>query len=362
MAMNLDGVIVDPYGGEKDFKKKVIRTVGNPRERFEEDALRLMRAVRFAVELGFDIEKETREAAKNHAGLLEVIAKERVRDELVKIIMAPRAAEGIVMLEDLGLLKFIIPELEEGIGCEQNLHHIYTVFDHSVRSLNYAAEKNYSLEVRLAALLHDVGKPRTKAGSGRNSTFYNHEAVGARMTAKIMDRLRFSKEFAEKVIHLVRYHLFYYNVGEVTEAGVRRFLSRVGPEHVDDLLKVREADRIGSGVPKAFPYKLRHLLFMIEKVKHDPIHPKMLKVKGDDVMRILNVAAGPRVGQILSILLEEVLDDPSKNDAAHLESRVRVLGVLSDAELGKLGEKAREKKDEFESGVVEEMKKKHHVS
>jgi len=159
-----------------------------------------------------------------------------------------------------------------------------------------------------------VGKPRTKVGDGPNSTFYNHEVVGAKMTAQILDRLRFPKEIVEKVTHLVRYHLFYYNVGEVTEAGVRRFLARVGPENVADLLKVREADRIGSGVPKAVPYKLRHLLFMIEKVKHDPIHPKMLCLRGDDVMKILSIPPGPKVGQILAILLEEVLDDPQKND------------------------------------------------
>lgn len=361
VAMDLEGNLVDPHGGEEDIRGKVVRTVGDPRARFEEDALRLMRAVRFAVELDFEIDKNTREAIKNHSGLLEMIAKERVRDELIKIVMAPRAAEGIVVLGDLGLLRYIIPEFQEGIGCAQNLHHIYTVFDHGVRSLNYTAEKNYSLEIRLAALLHDVGKPRTKRGEGRDSTFYNHEMVGARMTAKILDRLRFSKELVEKVVHLVRYHLFYYSVGEVTEAGVRRFLNRVGSEHVDDLLKVREADRIGSGVPKAFPYKLRHLLFMIEKVKHDPIHPKMLKVKGDNVIQILNIPAGPRVGQILAILLEEVLDDPSKNKMEYLESRVKILGVLPDAELEKLGEKAREKKEEFESGIEEEMKRKHHV-
>jgi poly(A) polymerase/tRNA nucleotidyltransferase (CCA-adding enzyme) len=362
MALGLDGEeLIDPYGGQKDLKDKVIKTVGNPDKRFEEDALRLMRAVRFAVELGFGIDETTLKAIKDQSGLLQMIAKERVRDELAKMIMASRAAEGMILLEDTGLLKHVMPELREGIGCGQNKHHIYTVFDHNVRALNYTAEKGYSFVVRLASLLHDVGKPRTKGGDGPDSTFYNHEVVGARMTVKILDNLRFSKEIVDKVSHLVRSHLFYYNVGEVTEAGVRRFLSRVGPENVDDLLKVREADRIGSGVPKAFPYKLRHLLFMIEKVKHDPIHPKMLKLRGDDVMKILGIAPGPRIGKILGILLEEVLDDPKKNDKKHLEGRARELGDFSDKVLDEMAKKARETKEEFESGVEEEMKGRYHV-
>ncbi len=352
---------IDPFGGEADLKKKLIRTVREPRERFNEDALRLMRAVRFAVELGFEIDQPTLKAIKDQAGLLEMIAKERIRDELAKMVMADRAAEGIILLEDTGLLKFIIPELREGIGCGQNKHHIYTVFDHNVRALNYTAEKKYSLVVRLASLLHDVGKPRTKRGDGPDSTFHGHEVVGARMAAKIMDRLHFGKEIADQVVHLVRFHLFYYNVGEVTAAGVRRFLARVGPENVDNLLKVREADRIGSGVPKAFPYKLRHLLFMIEKVKRDPIEPKMLKLRGDDLMALLKIPPGPKVGWILGILLEEVLDDPKLNEKKHLEARAEELGAFSDKELVALSKKAREKKDEFEEGVEEGMKKKYYV-
>jgi len=270
MALNLKDELVDPFHGEADLKNKLVRAVGNPEERFGEDALRLMRAVRFAAELGFQIEGETIGAIKSSSKLLEFIAKERVRDELVKIVMSSinGPAWGISMLENLNLLQYIIPELREGIDVGQNKHHIYTVWEHNLRALDYSAKKNYSLEVRLASLLHDVGKPRVKEGDGPDSTFHAHEVVGAKMTLKIMDRLRFSKNLIEKVAHLVRHHLFYYNVGEVSEAGVRRFLKRVGPEYVDDLIKVREADRIGSGVPKAVPYKLRHFLFMMEKVKH----------------------------------------------------------------------------------------------
>ena len=361
LAMGMDGAIVDPYGGEKDLKKGIIRTVGDPGARFNEDALRLMRAVRFTVELDFELEKATRAAVASHARELEAIAKERVRDELSKIIMTPNAARGVILLEELGLLRHILPEVREGIDVGQNLHHIYTVFEHNVRALDYSAKQGYSLAVRMASLLHDVGKPRVKAGNGKTSTFYQHEYVGARMVAKALDRLRYSKEFIEEVTHLVRYHMFYYNVGDVSERGVRRFLARVGPETVPDLLKVREADRIGSGVPKAVPYKTRHLMFMIEKVKNDPISPKMLKVNGEDVMGLLKVEPGPRIGWVLSSLLEEVLDEPEKNNQEYLEKRVKELGKLSDAALKELAQKAKEVKDEFQEAEEEEIKKKFRV-
>jgi poly(A) polymerase/tRNA nucleotidyltransferase (CCA-adding enzyme) len=355
--------IIDPFGGQEDLKKKIVKAVGDPEVRFNEDALRLVRAVRFAAELKFEIEGKTAEAIKKYAHLLEAIAKERIRDEFVKIVMSDNGgpAWGVFQLEELGLLKNIIPELQEGIGVGQNKHHIYTVWDHNLRAFNYSCENGYDLEIRLASLLHDVGKPRVKAGDGPDSTFYAHEMVGAKMTAKIMDRLHFSKKISDKVIHLVRQHLFYYNVGEVTEAGVRRFLSRVGVENVSDLLKVREADRIGSGVPKAVPYKMRHLLFMIEKVKADPISPKMLKINGSDLMKILGISPGPRIGWILAILLEEVLDDPNKNIRDNLESRVKDLEKLSDSDLLKLSKSAHEKKEEFESGAEEDMKRKFYV-
>ena len=353
--------IIDPYNGQKDLRDKIIRTVGQPKKRFQEDALRLLRAVRLAIELGFQIESSTTKAIQQEAGLLKMIAKERIRDELKKMIMTDDAARGIILLEDSGLLRYIIPELRAGINVGQNKHHIYTVFDHNVKSLDYAARKNYSLIIRLASLLHDVGKPRVKVGEGEDSTFYNHEIVGAKITVRILDRLRFSKEVVEKVTHLVRCHLFYYNVGEVSEAGVRRFLRRVGPENIPDLIKVREADRIGSGVPKAIPYKIRHLLFMVEKVKNDPISPKMLKVSGEDIMKILNIKPGPKIGQILSILLEEVLEDPSKNNKKNLQSKIKDLGNLSEKELIGLAQKAQGKKEEFESGLESAIKKKYYV-
>ncbi len=362
MAVDLGGNVLDPFGGRDDLKNGVIRAVGNPRERFNEDALRLMRAVRFASELGFEIELNTRRAIEEMAGGLEAIAKERIRDEFEKMIMSRDAARGVILLEELDLLRYVLPELREGLGVGQNKHHIYTVFEHSVKSLDYAAKQGHPLEVRLAALLHDIGKPRSKAGEGSDSTFYQHEYVSAKMAARALDRLRFPKDLVEKVAHLVRRHMFYYNVGEISPAGVRRFVVRVGPENIDDLLKVREADRIGSGVKKAVPYKLRHLLFMIDKVKRDPLSPKMLKIDGVDVMRELDLPQSPRIGWILAALLDEVLEEPERNERDALISRMKELNKLSDAQLKLLAETAKGRKDEFENKEEEEIKRKYRVS
>ncbi len=320
-----------------------------------------MRAVRFSVELDFEIEMNTRRAIVKLAGALEAIAKERVRDELVKILMTPNAAKGIILLEELDLLRYVMPELRDGIGVAQNKHHIYTVFEHNVRALDYAARENYSLEVRMASLLHDVGKPKVKGGTGIDATFYQHEYVGARMAVKALDRLRFSKDFVEQVAHLVRMHMFNYDNGVISPAGVRRLVVRVGPENIDDLLKVREADRIGSGVAKAVPYRLRHLLFMIEKVKRDPLSPKMLALRGDDLMPLLDLPQSRRVGWILNALMEEVIDDPEKNEKKYLEKRAKELNKQSDGELQKLFTSAQEKKREAEGEMDEDIKKKHHV-
>ena len=158
--------LVDPYGGQKDLNNKIIRAVGDARERFEEDALRMLRAVRFACQLDFEIESKTFEAIQKEANLLRRISVERIRDEFVKIIMTSGGARGVQMLYEVGLLKYILPELIEGVGVSQNKHHIYTVWEHNVRALDYSIQKNYSFEVRLASLLHDVGKPETKRGEG----------------------------------------------------------------------------------------------------------------------------------------------------------------------------------------------------
>lgn len=342
--------VVDLFGGQKDLAAKIIRTVGVPEERFGEDALRMMRAVRFAATLGekWQIESKTEEAIKKNAPWLQAISKERIRDEFMKIIASERAVDGIDLLRKLGLLKHIIPELEEGYGVPQNKHHIYDCYKHSLLSMDYAAKKGFNDHVKIAALLHDIAKPKVKRGEGPDSTFYNHEVVGARMTVAILNRLKFAKKDIEKIAKLVRYHLFYYNVDEVTESSVRRLVRQVGPESMEELLQVRMADRIGSGVPKAEPYKLRHLKYVIEKVSRDPISAKMLKINGDDIMRHLNISPGPKIGQILDILLGHVINDPEKNQKELLAKEVDMLGRLDEKELKVFSQKAQEERENLE--------------
>ena len=354
--------IIDLFGGQKDLKNKIIKAVGNPQERFAEDALRMMRAVRFATTLDFQIEPATLEAIEKNAPSLKMISRERVRDELLKIIMSERAAQGIELLRKSGLLKYVIPELEEGYGVGQNKHHIYECYEHNLRALDFAARKGFNMHVRLASLLHDVAKPRVKQGQGADSTFYNHEIVGAKMAKEILLRLKFPQKDIEKIVRLVRYHLFYYNVGEVSESSVRRLLVKVGKENIEELLQVRMSDRIGSGVPKAEPYKLRHLKYIIEKVSQDPISAKMLKVSGNDIMSILKIEPGPKVGQILNILLGQVLEDPKKNKKDFLEKEIKKLGQLSQKELQALAEKGEKERETVETKRDEMTKSKYWVT
>jgi poly(A) polymerase/tRNA nucleotidyltransferase (CCA-adding enzyme) len=354
--------IIDILKGQEDLKNKIIRAVGNAEDRFNEDALRMMRAVRFATTLGFKIEEKTERAIKKNALWLKMISKERIRDEFLKIVMSERADEGVEILRKLSLLKYVVPELEEGYGVSQNKHHIYECYEHSLLSLKYAAKKSFNKHVRLAALFHDIAKPRVKEGEGLDATFYNHEIVGAKMTIQILSRLKFPKKDIEKITKLVRYHLFYYNVNEVSEASVRRLVRKVGPENMEELLQVRMADRIGSGVPKAEPYKLRHLKYVIEKVAQDPISVKMIKVNGDDVMKILNIKPGPKVGEILDILLGYVLENPKKNEKSFLEKEIKKLGKLSEEKLKASAQKARKAREMIEMKRDEMTKKKYWVT
>lgn len=362
MAMKLDLDVIDLFKGKKDLKDKIIRTVGKPEDRFKEDALRMMRAVRFAVVLNFSLEKKTKEAIQKNAAWVKVISKERIRDELMKIISSPRAAEGIELLREVKLLAYIIPELEENYGVAQNKHHLYNCYEHAVRSLDFAAKKEFNNYVRMAALLHDIGKPKTKKGEGEKATFYNHEIVGAKIAEKILKRLRFSKKDLEKIVKLVRYHLFYYNVDEVTESSVRRLARKVGLDSIDELLQLRMADRIGSGCPKAEPYKLRHLRYVIEKVSKDPISVKKLEVSGEDIMKVLEIKPGPQIGMILDILLDYVLNDPKKNTKKFLEEEIRKLGKLDSKKLISLARKARKEREEIETKQDEMTKKKYWVT
>jgi len=356
--------IVDLFEGQKDLKNKIIRAVGNPEDRFSEDALRMMRAVRFAVTLGegWKIEPKTAQAIKKNAPWLQAISKERIRDELLKIIMDEKAADGLEFLRKLSLLKYIVPELEEGYKITQNKHHIYDCYEHSLFSLKYAAKRDFNKYVRLASLFHDIAKPRAKRGKGLSATFYGHEILGARMTLQILNRLKFPKKDIEKIAKLVRYHLFYYHPAEVGESSVRRLVRQVGPENMEELLQVRMADRIGSGCPKAEPYKLRHLKYIIEKVSQDPISVKMLKIKGEDVMKILDIPGGPKIGWVLDILLGYVLADPKKNKKDFLEKEIKKLAKLLDEKLKEKAQKSREEREKLEMKKDEMTKQKYWVT
>ncbi len=336
--------LIDLFNGQEDLKKKIVRAVGDSDKRFNEDALRMLRATRFAVQLDFEIEKTTFESINKNSVLLKFVSQERIRDELEKIILSNKPSEGIELLRKSGLLKYIIPELELGVGVSQNRHHIYTIYEHCILSLKHCPSEK--LETRLASLMHDIAKPQTKAGVGQDSTFYNHDFVGARFAKRILRRLRFPGKVVDKVSLLVKNHMFYYNVDEVSEAGIRRIIKRVGKENLKDLMDLRIADRLGSGVPKAKPYKLRHFEYLIEKVSKDPISPKMLKISGKDIMNILNIKQSPKIGAILKVLLSEIIENPKNNTKKYLEKRVQELNKLSEKEIKESEKIIKEKKEE----------------
>ena len=355
------GELLDPFGGEADIEKKLIRTVGNAEERFGEDALRMFRALRLASELNFAIEHETQMAITKHALLLEHISRERVRDEFTKIIMSNTPAHALDLAARLGLLNFISPEFEKGIGVEQNQAHAYTVWEHLLRTLNHAAKKNFPLHVRLAAFAHDVAKPHTRKWLKGQWTFYNHEVLGARLARAILTDLRFSKETTEKAVKLVRWHMFFSDTDKVTLSAVRRIVRNVGVDLIWDLVDLRICDRIGTGRPKETPFRLRKYKSMIEEVLRDPISVKQLAINGADIMRLAEIKPGPSIGFILEILLSEVLENPKLNSAEYLEGRVGELHALKPEELANLGKVARTKNQSEEEKEIEKIREEYKV-
>lgn len=354
---------VDLYGGLADISRGLIRTVGNPDERFSEDALRTLRAIRFYAEHGFEIEEKTKEAIKKEAHGLSKISKERIRDEFIKILESKRPAEALILAKEMGLMPYIVPELEKGQGIEQNQAHAFDVWTHLMKTLAHSAKKSMSLEIRLAALFHDIGKPDTRRWSNekKDYTFYGHEVVGARMTEKILKNLKFPKEIVEKVTKLVRWHMFFSDTELITNSAVRRLVANVGKDNVWDLMEVRACDRIGTGRPKESPYRLRKYHSMIDEVMRDPISVSMLKINGARIMDLVKEPPGPRIGYILHALLEEVLEDPSKNTEENLEKMARKLSQLSEDELKKIGEAGKQKKEDEDDKILKEIRKKHWV-
>lgn len=355
-------ILIDLYDGVKDIGQKVITCVGNPNDRFQEDALRMMRAIRFSSQLGFAVSHETLVAIHAHRELLQHISQERIRDEFVKIIVSREPMMGIGLMVSLGIMEYVIPELLEGVDCVQGGVHKYDVFEHLLHACQHASDKGYSFHVKLAALFHDIGKPRTRRpGVKKAFTFYGHEVVGARMVEKIMNRMKFSKSDTEMVVKLVRYHMFFSDTEQITLSAVRRMIQNVSRENIWELMKIRECDRVGMNKVEA-PYRLRKYFAMIEECLRDPISVSQLKVDGTYLMNVLHVKPGPRMGWMLHALLEEVLEDPSKNEVEYLAQRVKQFEMLSDNELRTLGESGKDTKEKIEKEEVKKLHVKHNVA
>jgi len=357
------GQIIDPHKGQKDIKDKIIKAVGDSVERFKEDGLRMLRAIRISSELGFMTNNETKEAIKLNSSLIKEISKERIRDEFIRIIMSDRPRQGLSLAQELGILRYIVPELEQTVGVKQNQAHSFEVWEHLLKSLQHAADKKMKFHVRLAALFHDIAKPDTRRWleSKKDWTFYGHDVVGARKTEKILKNLRFSKDTVEKVVKLVRWHMFFSDTEKITLSAVRRLVSRVGRAEVWDLMNLRICDRIGTGRPKESPYRLRKYNSMVEEVLSDPISVSMIKIDGNKIMEITGLKPGPEIGFILHILLDEILDNPALNEEGYTRNRAVELSKLPIKELHKLGKAAKDRKGEEEKKKITEIRNKYWV-
>lgn len=321
----VEAELIDYFHGQKDIKDKLIRAVGNPKERFSEDALRMMRAVRIAAELGFTIENETFEAIKMNVPLIKRVSKERIRDELLKILASPHPYEGMIIFRSSGLMQEILPEMEKTFGVEQKSpgrHHIYDVGTHSLLSLKYVSEKNTDPIVRFATFIHDIGKPQTykKLPTG-TITFYNHEIISAKIAKQIADRLNFSKKQKDKFWRLVRYHQFTVDERQ-TDSAIRRFIKKVGLENIDDMIDLRIGDRLGGGARET-SWRLEEFKRRIIEVQKQPFTVRDLKIDGYDVMRSLNIPPGPKVGEVLNKLFEEVVEKKIENEKDVLLARLK---------------------------------------
>ena len=309
-----DGRIIDPYDGQKDIARRSIRAVGVPLERFREDGLRVLRAARFTATLEFELDPETERAIAPSLDVYKKVSQERVRDEWVKAMKARRPSRAFDVMRTSGILGITCPEMLEGVGMEQNKWHGYDVWRHGMECLDACPGDPI---LRVAAMLHDVGKPRSRAFSDKTKdwTFYDHERIGAEIADPICHRLRFSNDERARIVHLVRNHLFHYT-SEWNDATVRRFIRRVGQERLEDLYRLNEADVRAKG--KGDVPDLAALAALKEHVARvlaagDALSTKDLAVDGRDLMTELGLAPGPILGKILNALLEEVIADPAKN-------------------------------------------------
>lgn len=306
IALNNKFEVIDPYHGQKDIEDKLIRAVGNANDRFGEDALRMIRAVRIAAQLGFTIESKTLQAIQTNVGKIKHISAERIHDELIKLMASPYPADGYLLLHNSGLGTEILPEMEATFGVEQKSpgrHHIFDVGTHSVEALRHCTSTDPI--TRLATLVHDVGKAKTQRVLNSGTiTFYNHEMESAKIAVKIADRLRFSNAEKDKFVRLVRWHQFTVDERQ-TDSAIRRFIKNVGLEYIDDMIALRVGDRLGGGA-RATSWRLEEYKARILEVQQQPFSIQDLKISGKDVMEIKNIVPGPMVGKYLQMIFEEV--------------------------------------------------------
>jgi poly(A) polymerase/tRNA nucleotidyltransferase (CCA-adding enzyme) len=271
--------------------------------------------------------------------------------------------EALVLAQQLGILEYINHDLTRGIGVDQNQAHSYDVFGHLMRSMQHAADKGWASDIRLAALFHDVSKPETRRWSEEKKdwTFHGHEVVGSRVTKKAMEDLRFSRETIDKVVKLVRWHMFFSDPDQITLSAVRRMIANVGEENIWDLLNLRICDRIGTGRPKEQPFRFRKYKAMVEQALRDPISVGMLKTDGNRLMEKFHVTPGPRIGWTLNALLEDVLEDSARNTEDYLDTKTEELLKLDDKRLQELGESGKRRREAEEEAAVQEIMEKHHV-
>lgn len=319
----IDDRLVDPFGGCKDLRAQVIRAVGDPDRRFAEDRLRMLRAVRIACALEFTIEKNTLEGIVRNSASIASISAERIRDEFLKIMGCEKPSRGIELMRTTGLLVHIIPELLEGYGVNQNRYHAYTVYEHNLRTADALPKTDTYL--RVAGLFHDIGKPRVKQGEH----FYGHERESANIARDVLTRLRFPRRAVARIVHLIENHMFQYTP-DWSDAAVRRFIRRVGIEHLDDLFELRRADRAGSERPED-----SHLDELVQRVRRvlfagDCLTVRDLAVNGEDIKRLLKPGMPKStIGVVLRQLLEEVIEEPSLNDRQTLINKAREMLNIS---------------------------------
>jgi len=312
--------LVDPFDGGADVRARILRAVGDPKIRFDEDALRMIRAVRLAAVLDFTIEPATRAAIGEQARLAAHLSGERIATELQQLLHAPRPSVGLRLLEETGLLAVISPQLAAQRGIAQNKIAGEDLWDHTLRSVDAPPAGHDA--VRLAALLHDIGKPATTSADGH---FPDHDVVGADLAAAFLSRLHVARSDQERIVHLVRQHMFSYEPAW-SDAAVRRFIGRIGVGRLDDLFELREADNIGSGLP-ANAGRLDELRARVRQQldAHVALSLGDLAVDGSDLIGELGLKPGPEIGRILNSLLEQVIVDSALNDRATLLARARTM-------------------------------------